>query len=373
MKRTINLFTIKGIVIKMHWTFLILPIWIIAANAVKGFTWANIIWSLIFILLVFLSVVIHELAHYWATKRFKIQTKEIILMPTGGISSYENFPKSSKEELLTTLAGTLANLAIAGLLLPFIQDHEPIWAITSHFDIVHGNDLLYKLHIVNLGLFAINLLPAFPLDGGHILRVLLGLKMNYFKATRIVVVVGKILAAFFLVTGIFYLNLLLLVISLLIFGAVESEEYVLHLRSLVKGLTFGEVVVNDYQKLQAQSTVQEVMGTLMTNHVKHFFVMENGIPIGTVHRMSIINEAAEKNYTCPVKNLMKENLIYFNSNDKVETGFKTLVAYPYSNYPVMQDNLFTGVISLMCILEHLMLHQLTPKEHQRLKALIKKI
>ncbi len=357
----------------MHWTFLIVLVWVIAVNTVNGLTFDKIIWSLVFIGLVFGSVLIHELAHYWTAKRFNIQTNEITLLPTGGISSYENFPKNPKEELLISLAGPLVNLAIAGLLLPFIQAHEPIWNIASHFDIIHENDLLYKLHLVNLGLFAINLIPAFPLDGGRILRVLLGLKMNYFKATGIVIITGKILAVAFFVAGIVYLNLLLLVVSLLIFAAVHTEEYVLHLRSLIREITFGEVVVNDYQSLQAHSTIQEVMGTLMTNHAKHFLVMEAGKPIGTIHRMRIINEVAEKNYNLPVKNLMKENLVFFNADDDVEKGFKTLAAFPYRNYPVMRKNIFVGVISLMCILEYLMLHQLTPKEHERLKALIKKI
>ncbi len=373
MKRSIKLFRIKGIIIKIHWIFLIVLVWVIAANAVSGLTFNNIIWSLVFIVLVFGSVLIHELAHYWTARHFKIYTKEIALLPTGGISHYENFPKSTNEILLISLAGPLINLGIAGLLLPFIQAHEPIWKITSHFDIIHENDLLYKLHLVNLGLFAINLIPAFPLDGGRIFRAVLGLKMNYLKATSIVIIIGKTIAAVFIITGIIYLKLLLPVIGLLIFAAVQTEEYKLHLRSLIKGISFGEVVVNDYHSLQAHSTVQEAMNTLMTNHVKHFLVMEGGKPIGTIHRMQIINEAAEKNYSLQVKNLMKENLVYFNADDDVEKEFKILAAFPYRSYPVMQNNVFVGVISLMCILEYLMLHRLTPKEHERLKALLRKI
>lgn len=373
MKRSIKLSSIKGMAIKMHWTFLIVLVWVIAANAVYGLTFDNIIWSLVFIVLVFGSILIHELAHYWLARLFKINTSEITLLPTGGISQYEKLPKNAKEELLISIAGPLANLAIAGLLLPFIQGHEPIWNVASHFDIIHENDLLYKLHLVNLGLFAINIIPAFPLDGGRILRAILGLKMNYFKATSIVIVIGKILAAAIFLAAIIYVNLLLVVISFLIFAAVQSEEYVLHLRSLIKGITFGEVVVNDYQSLQAHSTIQEVMGKLMSNHAKHFMVMEAGKPIGTIHRMRIINEAAEKNYNLAVKNLMKENLIYFNADDDVQNGFKVLAAFPYRNFPVIKNNVFVGVISLLCILEYMLLHQLSPKERDKLKALIKKI
>lgn len=373
MKRSIKLSSVNGIVVMMHWTFLILLAWVIGANAVSGLVFEKIIWSLVFIALIFLSVVAHEMAHLLVAGRFGTTISEITLLPVGGISNYKRLPKNVKEEIFINMAGPAVNLAIAGLLLPFIQDHQPIWKIVSHFDVIHEKDVLYKLHLVNLGLFAINLIPAFPLDGGRMLRALLGLKMNYFKATSVVVVTGKISAIVFFFAGIFYVNLLLLVIALLIFGAVKSEEYVLHLRSLVRGLTFGEVVVNDYHSLQAHSTVQEVMGTLMTNHAKHFLVMEAGRPIGTIHRMRIINEVAENNYSLPVKKLMKENLIYFDANDDVQKGFKELVAFPYRNFPVMKDNIFVGVISLLCILEYMLLHQLTPAEHERLKVLIRKI
>lgn len=373
MKRSIKLSSVNGTVLKMHWTFLILLAWVVGANAVSGLVFEKIIWSLVFIVMVFLSIVAHEMGHLLAARRFGIETNEITLLPVGGISNYERLPKNVKEEILISMAGPAVNLAIAGLLLPFIQQHEPIWNVVHHFDVIHEGDFLYKLHLVNLGLFAVNLIPAFPLDGGRVLRALLGLQMNYFKATSIVIITGKILAAAFFIAGIFYVNLLLLVIALLIFGAVQTEEYVLHLRSLVRGLTFGEVVVNDYHSLQAHSTVQDVMGTLMTNHAKHFLIMEGGKPIGTIHRMRIINEVAEKNYNLPVKKLMKENLTYFNAGDDVQKGFKEMVAFPYRNFPVMKDNIFVGVISLLCILEYMLLHRLTPTEHERLKALIKKI
>ena len=89
--------------------------------------------------------------------------------------------------------------------------------------------------------------------------------------------------------------------------------------------------------------------------------------------MKIINEAAEKNYNLPVKNLMKENLDFFNADAGVEEEFKKLVAFPNRSYPVIEKDIFVGVVSLMDILEYLMLHELAPKEHAKLKALIGKI
>lgn len=288
MKRSIKLIRLGEITITMHWTFLILLAWVIAANSVQGLAWDKILWSLIFIFLVFLSIALHELGHLWAAKRFNILTKEITLLPTGGISYYESFPKNAKQELLISLVGPAINLGIAGMLLPFIQSHAPIWEVTRHFDIIHENDFLYKIHLVNLGLVAVNLIPAFPLDGGRILRAILGLRMNYFRATAIVIVVGKIMAVGFLIGAVIYLNLLLLLLSLLILFAVRSEEYVLHLRSLIKGVKFSEVLVNDYQSLLAHNTIQQAMVTIMNNHSKHFLVMQDAKPIGIIDRMCIL-------------------------------------------------------------------------------------
>jgi Zn-dependent protease/predicted transcriptional regulator len=382
MKRSLRLCTINGVVIKMHWTFLIILVWVLTVNLINGYVPEKTIWSFVFILLICLSVAMHELVKYWVALHFKIKVNEIILLPTGGVSSFETFPDNFKKETLISIAGPLTNLAIAGLLLPFIQDHEPFWKVRDHFAVIYGNAFLYKLHLLNLWLFAINLVPAFPLAGGRIWRSLLGLKMNYFKATGIVINISKVFASAFLLAGILdafllpeemFVNILLLVICILIFGAVQTEEYKFHIWSLIKGINFGEVVVNDYSSLQSNNTVKEVMGILMANHSSHFLVMEDGKPIGTIHRMQIINAASEKNYTLPVKSLMERNLVYFDAEANVGQEFKMLMEFPYRYYPVMQNNLFVGVASLVYVLEYLMLHRLTPKEHERLKVLINKI
>ena len=386
MKRSIKLIKIKGITIKMHWSFMIILVWIIAANAVQGYTLHNIQWSLIFVALIFLSVVIHELAHYWVAKRLGVQAREINLLPVGGIPANESFPGSKKSEIIISLAGPVANLAIAGLLLPFIQNQLPIWDITSHFDVIHESDLLYKLHLVNLGLFIINLIPAFPLAGGNIFRTILSWKTDYFVATGIVVAGGKIIAAGFLVAGVLYLNLLLLVVSLLIFSAVQTEESILQLRKLIMGLTSQQVITSDFSTLRAQSSIKDNIGNVMNDQSREFLVMEAGSPVGSIPRWEIINEASEKNYTVLLKDIMKENLISFDANEKVEKGLKSLLAFPYKNFPVMesmngdgnktpgsvQPKKFAGVTSLARIMEYLLLNRLDPREHKILKSLVNK-
>jgi Zn-dependent protease/predicted transcriptional regulator len=370
---TIQLFSAKGIRIKIHWTFIILLVWVGGAMTVNNVTGESIFWSLVFILLMLMSVVLHEVAQIWVGQSFGVLPTEITLLPVGGISVYEKYPEKAKEELLINLAGPAVNLAIAGALVPFIKGHLPVWQIVNQFDVVGETALLYKLHLVNFGLFAVNLLPVFPFDGGHILRVLLGFTTNYFRATAIVVVTGKILGVIFLILGIYYLNLMLLLVGLLILSAVRAEEYMLYLQLIVKDLVFNDIMTSDTQSLQANATVHQAMGTLMINNARQFLVMEGGKPVGTVQRIQIINEVAEKKYETPVRKLMKENLIYFKAEDNVRKEFKRLAASPYRFFPIMKNNVFVGVVSFLSILEYMLLHNLAPQEHKKLKALINKI
>lgn len=373
MKGSLKLLKIKGVIIKMHWSFLIILVWIIAANVVQGFTLHNVQWSLIFVALIFLSVIIHELAHYAIAKKLGVQAREINLLPVGGFATNESFPGSKRSEIMISIAGPLANLAIAGLLLPFIQNQVPIWEIPSHFDVIHESDILYKLHLVNLGLFFINLIPAFPLDGGNLFRSILSWKLDYFVATRIVVTAGKIIAAAFLIAGVIYLNLLLLVVSLLIFSAVQTEESILQLRKLTSGLTFQQVTTSDFSTLQGQSSVKDNIGNVMNDQSREFLVMEAGMPVGSIARWDVINEASEKNYSFLLKDIMKKELTFFDAKEEVEKGFKSLLAFPYKNFPVMRNKKFAGVTSLMRIIEYLLLNRLDPEEHKMLKSLVSKV
>ncbi|MDE3214470.1 MAG: hypothetical protein KGM98_14660 [Bacteroidota bacterium] len=372
MKRSIKLIRIKGINFKMHWSFLIIFVWIVAANAAGGFFWENIKWSLVFILLIALSILIHELAHYWMAKKMGLQASTITFLPVGGLSTYEGLPAGKRAEILTDITGPLANLIIAGILLPFIQNQTPIWDISNHFDVIHGSDILYKLHLVNLGLFFVNLIPAFPLDGGNVFRTFLSSRINYFEASKIVVITGKVIAAGFLVAGIIYLNLLLLVISLLIFSAGQSEEFAVHLQSLLKGVTFSQVTGYECDILTAQCTVKDAMANIMANPAREFLVMDSGIPIGFVPRWEIVNKASEREYEVTLKEIMKRNFTSFNANEEVEKKFKPLLGFPYKNFPVLDKEKFIGVTNLTRILEYLLLNRNDPREHKILKSLIKK-
>jgi predicted transcriptional regulator len=211
------------------------------------------------------------------------------------------------------------------------------------------------------------------LDGGNLFRTLLSWKIDYFVATRIVVIAGKIIAAGFLIAGVIYLNLLLLVVSLLIFSAVQTEESILQLRKLTRGVTFQQVITSDFSTLQGQSSVKDNIGNVMNDQSREFLVMEAGIPVGSIPRWDVINEASEKNYSFLLRDIMKKELTFFDAKEEVEKGFKSLLAFPYKSFPVMRNKKFAGVTSLMRIMEYLLLNRLDPEEHKMVKSLVSKI
>ncbi len=368
MRGSYKILSIRGISIHIHWTFLLLVGWVILANASTGNNIEQITWSLLFLLAVFACITLHELGHALMAARFGIQAKEIVLLPIGGIASIEKFPENPGQELAISIAGPLVNVAIAGLLWLLIPNMSII-ENGQHMTIMHGHDFIYNLRTVNIALAVFNLIPAFPMDGGRILRALLGFKLNYIQATTIAATVGKVIAILFIMAGIVLINPILPAIGIFIIFSAGAEESYLRLKSLVKGIKLNEVLMYDYNSLQANMTVQEASNILNSNHSKYFILMDGANPVGTINRMEIIKAIAEMNYNVPVKNLLKEELQSLNGNKEIDTVLEQLARSDERIYPVMDNSQFVGVVSLNHIIEYLLLNKVNTKEYGRIRTL----
>ena len=370
MRNATKLVTIRGITIYVHWTFLLLIAWIFIENLMAKAKIDQIIWSVIFILVVFACVLLHELGHALVASHYNIITKNIILLPIGGMANIEKIPDNPKQELAISIAGPLVNVCIALLLLPFLQPYIPFWKLQQDLNIGEGNKFLYNLHIVNVGLVIFNLIPAFPMDGGRIFRALLGFKMDYVKATEIAAIVGKVFAGLFILLGIITYNFILSIIGLFIIVAANAEKYYLRLKSLVKGVLIKEVLMHDYNSLQSTCTVQEAANILMNNHSKYFIVMENDQPIGVINRIEIIKAMAEMRYDIQIKKLMDTTTKFLEGEEKIEDVLAILTADSERIYPVVKNKHFLGVVNLKHIIEHSSLHKMNTKKYERMKSFI---
>ncbi len=368
MKTVFKAARIWGISISFHWTFLLLVLWIVIADFMQGIRPEEMVWSIVFIISIIISIGIHEAAHAIVAKYFGIQASGIILLPVGAVASIPNLPKRPAQEILITIAGPVASLTTALLLLPLIQPYHAYWNEPENIGAMNSGNIFFQLHVINLSLALFNLIPAFPMDGGRILRIVLSRFTNIIKATGITAVVSQIIATGFIVFGIGVIDFLPVLIGLFIFFASNAEEYYLQLKSLAHGLTFNDVLMHDYDSLNAASTVMDVSSMLMNNHSKYFIVMEEGKPIGTINRMEIIKLMAEMKYDVKVKDLMKTNLEFINGNEKIENYIEKLARKEERLYPVITDRHFSGVINFRHIVEYLLIHAASSGEYKRIRS-----
>ena len=369
MRASLKVLSVRGINISIHWTFVFLVLWIILINSIYGINIEELGWAILFIVALFACVAMHELGHALMARRFGINAKNIILLPVGGIASIEKFPDNPKQELAISIAGPLVNIVIALLLVPFLQPYTLPWEMQDDVSIVHQHDFLYTLHLANLGLALFNLVPAFPMDGGRILRALLGFKMNYVHATVIAAIVGKVIAALFILLGLFLLSPFLMLIGIFIIVAASTEEDYLRLKALVKGMKIKEAIMYEFNSLQADMTVGEAASLFMNNHARYFVVMHGSRPAGSVNRIDVIRVIAEKQYGRSIRDVMKSEIVCLNGDDLLERVLEKLATSDLQVFPVIVNGEFAGVISFSHLIEYLLIYQAGNEEYSRIRSL----
>lgn len=212
-----NLGTISGIKVRLHWTFVLLPIWIYFSSMIGGQGTFAAVTSVVFVLAIFGCVLLHELGHALAARQFGIGTRDILLLPIGGVASLERMPRNPFQELWIAVAGPLVNVVIAVAL--FIGLNFSVIPISSF---VAG--FLLQLAIVNLALVVFNMIPAFPMDGGRVLRSILAMILEYEQATTIAAAIGKYCAIALALFGLFSGNFMLILLAGFVYFAGQSEK-----------------------------------------------------------------------------------------------------------------------------------------------------
>src|SRR3989338_8779962 len=201
MKWSTRIGTFAGIDVYVHTTFLILIAWVAFAHWQTGHSAAAAMEGVAFILALFGCVVLHEFGHALTARRFGIKTRDITLLPIGGLARLERMPDDPRQELWVALAGPAVNVVIAAALFFSLRLTASLWSLSDAARV--GGGVVSQLMWVNVVLVAFNLLPAFPMDGGRVLRALLARRLAYARATQIAATVGQGMAILFGVVGLF--------------------------------------------------------------------------------------------------------------------------------------------------------------------------
>jgi Zn-dependent protease len=223
MRWSLKLGKIAGIRIYLHWTFLILPLWVFFNDLGKGLGLPGAVQSVLFVIALFGCIVLHELGHALAARRYGIPTRDITLLPIGGVARMERMPREPRQELWVAIAGPLVNVGIAAVLLLALV---ALQFVPARF-VASQAAFLVPLLWANLFLLVFNLLPAFPMDGGRVLRALLAQRLDYIRATRIAARVGQVMSILFVIAGFTVLkNPMLMLIGVFIFFGARNEAHI---------------------------------------------------------------------------------------------------------------------------------------------------
>ncbi|WP_281322321.1 site-2 protease family protein [Flavobacterium aestivum] len=363
MKGLFKLGTIAGIGIFIHWTFTLLIAFIIFINYRNGQNSIQIAWSVLFILCIFITVLLHELGHALTAKRYNIKTKDITLLPIGGIARLERLPENPLEELVVAIAGPLVNFALAFITLFFIEipkDTEELLVLMSSG--INANNFFFNFYIVNLTLGVFNLIPAFPMDGGRVLRALLSFRMNRNTATQIAARVGQFIALCFILIGI-VTNPILILIGLFVIFSAQIETESVEFKNLLKGYTVRDVVMKEYQTIEADDTIKKAIAILLESEHRKFLVTQNNKLVGTLNKNQIIRALSEKGEEEYIYNVMDRSLVYIDINTQLEKVIEQLYEKKGSVLIVNENNQLAGILDADNLSEFILINSIKAKQN----------
>jgi len=284
MGRAFRIFRVAGIDVRVHWTFLLLVAWFAWTRSLNGGGMVGAAIGAGFILALFVCVLLHEFGHAFAARAFGIRTPDITLLPIGGVARLERMPRTPWQELVVALAGPAVNVVIAGatLLIMGVSARFGDFGETS-------NNFPATLASVNISLALFNLIPAFPMDGGRILRALLAMKFTYVQATKWAARVGQVLAVGFAIFGLMG-NPMLLLIAIFIYSGAGQEAAFAEMQASAAAVTLGQAMITKFVVLHTIDPREVVEQTLLAHSQPVFPVLDAG---QRVHAMPLREEVLQ--------------------------------------------------------------------------------
>lgn len=316
MRWSLKIARIGATSLYIHLTFFLLIAWVAFAGWQQGGAEAALD-GVVFVVLVFLCVVLHEYGHVAAARIYGIKTPSITLLPIGGLASLERMPERPGQELVVAIAGPLVNVAIFGVLLLVLDarfDFTTIGAIEQAQMSLSG-----RLAAVNVMLVVFNLIPAFPLDGGRVLRALLSMRFDRARATLIAARIGQAFAVVFAILGL-YGNPLLLLIAVFLFFAAEAEAGQEQMRRSVSGFRARDAMITRYEALAPDATAEDAGRLLLRTTQQEFPVIgAGGGLVGMVTRRDLIEAIRRSGAATPVSEFMVADLQTVPEDEPLES------------------------------------------------------
>ncbi len=351
MKSGLHLGRWFGIDVIVHWTFLLLVGLLVVGQLMTGAAWAAVAGSTTLLVAVFLCVLLHEFGHALTARVFGIRTHDITLLPIGGLARLERIPENPWQEFWIALAGPAVNVAIVAVLLPVAV------ALGGVQDLWRGDltavSFPAQLISINVTLVAFNLLPAFPMDGGRVLRAVLAMFLPYAKATNIAAACGQVMAVLFGIVG-FFTNWMLMLVAFFVYFAARGEAQHVQTRSLVRGARVREAMVPRFRGLDPGMSLRGAVEELLADHQQDFPVVERGQVIGVLHRVDLLSGVAQGRLEATVRDVMARDCPFIEESMPLDQAFAIIQQSGHSMLPVLHGRSLVGVLTSDNIEEWLM-------------------
>jgi Zn-dependent protease/predicted transcriptional regulator len=340
---------IAGIDIKVHVTFFL--VLLLGAFMIQGQGVAGMIFGVVLVLLLFFCVTLHELGHSAAARFFGVPVREIVLLPLGGVALIARNPDKPLHELIIALAGPLVNLLIALLLLPAVLVTMISGGLEAGLIVGGGltpnlSGLLLWLFEANIILAVFNMIPAFPLDGGRVLRAVLAMATGEQRATRIASAIGQGVAVLIGVLALMNGNILLAMVAAFIFFGAGQETVASQTRSVLTTLKVGDAYNKHALTLDANDRINKVVDYILTSYQPDFAVIYGGQPIGIVTRNDVMKALAEGQGDYYINGIMQRDIVRVDQGASLDAVRNVMAERNVRVVAVYDGEQYLGLVSL---------------------------
>ncbi|MFM2267502.1 MAG: hypothetical protein RL757_943 [Bacteroidota bacterium] len=361
MKGSIQVLRLFGIPVRVHWTFSLLFAYVIFSGLQQGLDWNDIGLFGLFILATFLCVLLHEYGHALAARWFGVKTHDITLLPVGGFARLEKLPEKPVEEMVVALAGPVVNLSIWLFLTFFMAWYWDIRiSLLEAFvtDTDHLNDFLvtqkqrfvfFILQTNAVLLFAFNMLPAFPMDGGRIFRALLSMKIGRVRATKIASVLGQVFAVGFLLVGFWKNNYMLAIFGFTFYFIARNERRNVLLDDLLDNFMVKDVMQRDFKLLNINDLMETAIAHWQNDAASGYLVVEEDEHEGQILRGVLSDESIsdcyyDKKSSVRVAAYLEENYNVLKPEENLKHVYQFMKKNNEWILPVQENDDLIGVV-----------------------------
>jgi Zn-dependent protease len=345
--------TFAGIGVYIHSTFLILILWILFIYWNAGHNAATVAGGLLFTLALFVCVVLHEFGHALTARMFGIGTRDITLLPIGGVSNLERMPEEPGREFLVAIMGPAVSIGIAGALFlllklagqPFRLRSMTPWTAASFVE---------RLILANIVLAAFNLLPAFPMDGGRILRAVLARYLGFARATDIAARVGRGVAVLFGLVGL-YGNPFLFLIAIFVWIGAGQESARVQMKSVFAGVPVSRVTVTDIASISVSAPLRSAVELVLHGTQQDFPVTEEGRFLGILTNKQLLHGLAQFGPDAVVSQVMLRNFHSVHPEQPLQSAVEELQSADRRVLPVVDGDRFLGFLTRDNVAEFVLL------------------